>query len=108
MAASFKVNETEEFSLVLNLEVVLEIEDVRPVTFDSHRTSPVNLTVLIFSCDSTDLTSGCESQKQEVLVRNIGVVKGPSNRVVPSLVGFPNVFTTVQISARSLAILTAT
>lgn len=76
-----------KFSLVLNLEARLEVNDV--AAFDAIcgvRASGVEFAALISHGHSSDMPSGTKFEKQDMLVRNIQIVKSPDNTVVPSFV----------------------
>ncbi len=76
-----------KFSMILNLDAFLEVNNVAPINAPcGHRTTSVQFTVCISHRDSTDVPCRVKSEKEDMLVRDVDIVKCPSGRIVPSLV----------------------
>ena len=70
--------------LILNCNSTLEIDSSRTGTLSCPRISPVRLTILISYDNPPNVSLRSTFEKQEMLVRNIEIVKGPDNRITPS------------------------
>jgi ribosomal protein S20 len=74
-------------SMFLNLDTLVEVNDVAPFNAScGHRTTFVRFTVSISHRDSSDMPRRVESEKENMFVRDINIVKCPSGGIVPSVV----------------------
>jgi hypothetical protein len=76
-----------KFSMFLNLEARHEVNNVLPFNARcGHRTSVIQFAVSISHRDSRDVSHRVESEKENMFVRDIDIVKRPNGGIVPSVV----------------------
>ena len=75
-----------ELSLVLYLDVVMKGNDVGRCGLGAQSRAVDDIAICIFHDDPLNASVGPKSEQEEVFVRNIELVKGPDNAILPSLV----------------------
>lgn len=76
-----------KFSVILNLDASLEVDNVTPLNAPcGHGATSVRFTACISNRDSTDMPCRVKSEKEDMFVRDVDIVKRPSGGIVPSLV----------------------
>lgn len=75
-----------KFSLVLDLNITFKINAERAGALDGNRIACVGLTAFVTNRDSAHVAMRGQSQGQQMFVRNIDIVYGPDNLVVPSII----------------------
>ena len=73
--------------MILNLDASLEVDNVTPLNAPcGHGATSVRFTACISNRDSTDMPCRVKSEKEDMLVRDVDIVKRPSGGIVPTLV----------------------
>ena len=75
-----------QLALILDFDLTAKGKHVGPGICEGHAVAVDNITAFILGNDSLDVSVRDQFEQQEVFVRNIELVKGPDNAVVPSLV----------------------